>query len=245
MLTWENTWKEIEDSGVEVAVVPIGSTEQHGTNLPLASDSLITARVAERLADALDAYLTPLIPIGTSSEHLSFPGTLTLKTETLKAVISDIVDSLVKTGFKTIILVSTHGGNYVLWSDFIDQLDGKYPGVRVLTADLQHAWDEAYRTAGFTTPGMHADECEASLIASLRPDLVRPDPVDFPDPRERLKTKGIPVDHTGFPLDVRQASSSGALGEPSRGDRERGDLFWEVLLRLAVEDVGKQIGVKG
>ena len=241
MLTWENTWKDVEDFGVTVAVVPIGSTEQHGTNLPLASDSLATARVAEALAEELGAFLVPLIPIGTSPESLSFRGTVTLTHETLKAVITDIVDSLVKTGFKTIILVSLHGGNYVLWSDFIPQLDGKYPDVTVLVADLQPAWDEAYKAAGFTTPGMHADECEASLIASLRPDLVGPDPVDFPISKERLE--GARVDHTGFPLDVREVSPSGALGEPSKGSKEKGDLFWGVFLKLAVKDVKKQAGL--
>ena len=238
MLTWENTWKDIEDSGVTVAVVPIGSTEQHGTNLPLASDSLITAKVAEALAEGSGAYLVPLLPISTSPEHLSFRGTVTLTHETLKAVVTDIVDSLAKTGFKTIILVSLHGGNYVLWSDFVPQLDRKYPDVTVLVADLQHAWDEAYKAAGFTTPGMHADECEASLIASLRPDLVGPDPVDFPISKERLKDAR--VDHTGFPLDVREVSPFGALGEPSKGSKEKGDIFWRTFLKLALEDVKRQ-----
>lgn len=238
MLSWENTWKDIEDSGVTVAVVPIGSTEEHGTNLPLASDSLITTKVAEVLAEELEAYLVPLLPIGTSPECLSFRGTISLTHETLKAVITDIVDSLVKTGFKTIILVSLHGGNYVLWSDFIPQLDGKYPDVTVLVADLQPAWDEAYKAAGFTTPGMHADECEASLIASLRPDLVGPDPVDFPISKERLKDAR--VDHTGFPLDVREVSPFGALGEPSKGSKEKGDIFWRTFLKLALEDVKRQ-----
>jgi len=240
MLTWENTWKNIEDAGTTVAVVPIGSTEQHGTNLPLASDSLSTAEVAKVLAERLRAYLVPLLPIGTSPEHLSFRGTLTLTDETLKAVIINIVDSLVKTGFKTIIVVSMHGGNYILWSDFVSQLDTKYPDAKVLVADLHHAWTEASKAAGFTTAGMHADECEASLIASLRPDLVGPDPVDFPNPRERLE--GARVDRTGFPLDVREGSSSGALGEPSKGGKEKGDLFWSIFLKLAVEDVKRQAG---
>ncbi len=76
------------------------------------------------------------------------------------------------------------------------------------------------------------------LIASLRPDLVGPDPVDFPNPKERVE--GARVDHTGFPLDVREVSSSGALGEPSKSDKDKGDLFWSIFLTPAVEDVIRQ-----
>lgn len=240
MLTWENTWRDVEDSGTTVAVVPIGSTEQHGTNLPLASDSLSTSRLAEVLSQELGAYLVPIIPVGTSPEHLSFRGTVTLKHDTLQAVILDIVDSLVKTGFKAIIIVSMHGGNVILrtGSDFMTQLKREYPHTNVLVVSLQHAFDEACKIAGFTTDGMHADEAEASMIASLRPDLVGYNPIDFPNPRERLE--GASVDRFGFPLDVREVSPSGSLGEPSKGSREKGDLFWSSFLKLAVEDIRRK-----
>jgi len=231
MLTWENTWKDIEDSAASVAVVPVGSTEQHGTNLPLASDSLSTARLAEALAEQLDAYLVPLIPIGTSHEHLSFRGTVTLEHDTLKAVIRDIVDSLVRTGFQTIIVTTMHGGNLVLRpeSDFIPELDEEYPGARILVAYLQHAFEEAWMAAGFATFGTHADECEASMVASLQPELVGSNPTDFP------------VDSTDFPSDVRQLSPGGSLGEPSRGSGEKGDVFWRVLLEVAVADAKRRL----
>ena len=172
---------------------------------------------------------------------MSFRGTLTLTDDTLKAVVTDIVDSLVKTGFRTIIITSTHGGNYVLWSDFISQLDKTQPNATVLMANLQRAWDEAYKAAGFKTSGMHADECEASLIGSLRPDLIGSNPTDFPSPKDQLK--GVPIDRAGFPLDVREVSPSGALGEPSKGKREKGNLFWSVFLKRAVKDVKKQAGL--
>jgi len=243
MLTWENNWKDIEDARTTIAVVPIGSTEQHGTNLPLASDSLHTANLADALSRELGAYLVPLLPIGTSQEHLSFPGTVTLKHDTLKAVIVDIVDSLVKTGFRTIIIVSMHGGNVILrsGSDFIAQLDREFPGTTVVVAHLQHAFDEARKTAGFTTNGMHADECEASLLTSLRPDLVGPTPVDFPNPKERLKDAR--TDNFGFPLDVREVSPFGSLGEPSKGSTEKGDIFWKVFIEAAVENIKRQAGL--
>ena len=235
---WENTWKDIEDSGTTVAVVSIGSTEQHGTNLPLASDSLATSRVAEVLAEGLGAYMVPLFPVSISPEHLSFRGTVTLTEGTLKALVSDVIDSLVRTGFTTIIVISMHGGNYVLWEGFVQSLDNEYSNATIIVADLGHAWKEACQAAGFSTEGMHADETEASIITSLHPELVGPNPMDFPNPRDQLKDARL--DHTGFPLDVREVSRFGSLGEPSKGSREKGDIFWDSFLKLVVEDVRKQ-----
>ena len=134
MFTWKNAWKEIEDAQVKTAVVTIGSTEQHGTNLPLSTDTLIAESLAVMIAEELDAYLTPPIPIGQSGMWLEYPGSLSLSAETLKAVIADLVESLVKTGFTTILFVSIHGANEVVYRGFPETLQETYPGVRIFTA---------------------------------------------------------------------------------------------------------------
>ena len=239
MFTWENTWKEIEDAGVSVAVLPIGATEQHGTSLPLLTDTLLAERVAEAVAEDLGAYLLPALPVGTSATHLSFPGTLTLRHETLAAVITDIVGSLVATGFKTVVLVSMHYGNYAVWSNLPRQLEAAHPGLRVAVLDPHPIWGEASHAAGISADEMHSGECEASIMLSLRPDLVRPGAVDFPEPHGHLG--GVKVTQTGFPEDVRQVSPMGALGEPSKGGKEKGDRFWQAFLPLAVEDIRRRV----
>lgn len=242
MFTWENTWKDLADAGTKIAVLPIGATEQHGTNLPLGADTLITTHVAEAIAEKFDGYLVPTIPVGTSETHLSFPGTLTLQHQTLAAVISDLVDSLARTGFTTVIIVSMHYGNYVVWSEFIDGLGYRYPGLTLVVMEPRQAWEEAAAAAGISTEELHAGEGEASLVASLRPDLVGPSPTDFPHPRRHVR-KG-PVTETGFPQDVRQVSPMGALGEPSLGSREKGERFWEVFLARVIADLRDDVGVE-
>lgn len=92
-----------------------------------------------------------------------------------------------------------------------------------------------------TIAATRAHECEASMIASLRPDLVGPKATDFPNPKDHLQ--GARVDHTGFPVDVREVSPSGALGEPSKASKEKGDRFWRVFFKRAVEDVRMQAGL--
>ena len=231
MLTCENTWKDIEDSGVETAVVPIGSTEQHGNNLPLATDCLLTEPVAAAIAGRLGAYLLPQIPIGQSEEWLAYPGSLSFSADTMRAVIADIVDSLARTGFTTIVFVSVHGGNDVIWSGYVEQLEDKHPDVTVTYADLDRAFEEATRTAGVPDAN-HADEAEASMIASIRPDLIGPDPVDCPVP---------PGGYPDGP--VREISPSGSLGEPSKGSKAKGDRIWETLRRVAVDDIVQRLNV--
>ncbi len=242
MLTSENTWRDVERSRATIAVLPVGATEQHGTNLPLSTDTLIVDRIAAAVAEAFDAYLLPTLPVGASATHLSFPGTLSLRHETLASVIRDLVDSLVRTGFSTVILLSWHGGNYVVFDPaFHEELRLRHPGLRVIVPHNVPARNEAVQAAGFTTDEWHAGEREASQVASLRPDLVGPEPTDAPDFRERIV--GVPVTtETGFPQDVRRVSPMGSLGEPSKGSAEKGNRFWEAYLPGLIESLRKEIG---
>lgn len=238
MFTWENTWKDLEAARVRTAVVPIGSTEQHGTHLPLATDTLITEKIAKTIATELNAYLTPTIPIGQAAMWLEYPGTLSFSPDTMRAVIADLVASLVKTGFTTIIFISVHGANEAVYRGFPEELQKKYPGVTIFTAGytlwVRETWMTIWRTA-LERAGLpelvHADEAETSLILSLRPELVRPSRGDCPLPKERY-----PKDKT-----MRQTYPSGSMGEPSKASKEKGDRLWKELLRLIIADVKRQL----
>lgn len=241
MFTWENTWQEIEEGQVRTAVVTVGSTEQHGTHLPLSTDTLIAERFARAVAEWLGAYLTPSIPIGQSEDWLDFPGTLSVTAATMKAIITDIVDSLVATGFTTIIFVSIHGANVVVYQGFPESLQEKYPGVRILTAGYPFwvrenwatIWRDALEHTGVAEMN-HADEAETSLILSLRPDLVGDHPTDCPLPEDKWPA-----------ISKRQVYPSGSMGYPSKACREKGDRLWAELLRLAMEDLERQMGLTG
>lgn len=238
MFTWENTWKEIEDAKTRIAVAPIGSTEQHGVNMPLSTDTLITDRIARAVAVELNAYLVPTIPIGQSQMWLEYPGTLSFSEDTMKAIIADIVDSLVKTGFTTIIFLSIHGANEAVYRGYPEELSKRYPNVRVFTAGytiwIRESWMQIWRKA-LEHAGLpelnHADEAEGSLILSIRPDLVGQNPIDGPLPLNKY-----PKDKT-----LRQTYPSGSMGHPSKATKEKGDRLWRELLRLVLEDVKRQL----
>ena len=200
-------------------MVTIGSTEQHGTHLPLSTDTLIAEKFAQVVAEKLNAYLTPSIPIGQSHMWLEYPGSLSVSAATMEAVITDITDSLVKTGFTTILFVSIHGANEVVYRGFPESLQQKHPGIRILTIGFPTwvrenwatIWRAALQTAGL--PAMiHADEAETSLILALWPDLVGPHPTDQPLPDDQY-----PPGKT-----MRQVYPFGSMGYGSRATKEKG-----------------------
>src|SRR3954451_24695386 len=93
-------------SGMTTAVVALGAQEQHGKHLPMATDSIWGAYLADAVARKLgNALVAPVVSVGFSPEHMSFKGTITLKAETWGAVVDDYLSSLEHHGFTTIVLI--------------------------------------------------------------------------------------------------------------------------------------------
>lgn len=114
MLT-EMTWPEVKEALKEtnVVIIPVGSIEQHGLHLPLETDYIQAVELAKRIAEKAGALVAPVILCGHSQHHMGFPGTISLKPETLVQVIFEACQSLGRHGFNKIVLLSTHGGNDV------------------------------------------------------------------------------------------------------------------------------------
>src|SRR5262249_1829381 len=136
-----------------LAVLPVGSFEQHGGHLPLATDTIVASAIARAVADAHNLLLLPPVTVSCSQEHAGWPGTVSLRAVTLAAVITDIADSLRHAGVGQLVVVNGHGGNYVL-SNIVQEANvgqrrmALYPG--------RHDW-EAARTAAGLTSSSHAD----------------------------------------------------------------------------------------
>ncbi len=94
-------------------VVPFDAVEQHGPHLPLDTDALLGDRLGLLLAERLNALCAPTVRIGCSQHHLAFAGTISLKPETLKMIVRDVVESLAQHGFPRIILFM--GGTNGRW----------------------------------------------------------------------------------------------------------------------------------
>ncbi|WP_236792571.1 creatininase family protein [Amycolatopsis sp. GM8] len=214
------TTAEIAESEARVAVLPVGSFEQHGAFLPLATDTIIAGTLATELAAAYPVRVLPPITISCSHEHAAWPGTVSISARTLYSVITDIADSLRQGGIRRLVLINGHGGNYVL-ANVVQESRGAmalFPGLA--------EWDEARAAAGLETSSetdMHAGELETSILLHAHPKLVRPgfetaDSVH--DDRRHLLTTGL----EGY-------TSSGVLGRPSLASARKGADVLAALVR--------------
>jgi len=203
-------------SGVarQVAVLPIGSFEQHGPFLPLATDTLVACAIAREVAAAYPVHLLPPVAISCSHEHAAWPGTVSISSVTLHAVVRDIADSLRGSGVDTLVLINAHGGNYVL-GHVVQESAGS--GTRMALFPAMEDWDAARERAGVQTSllsDMHAGEIETSILLHAHPEFVKAgyETSDFlADDRRHLLTLGMSA-----------YTESGVIGRPSMACAEKG-----------------------
>ena len=209
-----STTTEEEARAAGVALLPIGSFEQHGPYLPLSTDTVIACTITDALAGAYPVLRLPPIPISCSHEHQGWPGTVSISALTLYAVIRDIADSLRKSGISRLVLVNGHGGNYVL-GNVVQEAAGN--GHRMALFPGLADWETAHARAGLATSlwsDMHAGELETSILLHAHPGLVRPgyeNGDELGDDRPHLLTLGM-----------RAYTESGVIGRPSLATARKG-----------------------
>ncbi|MDF0595323.1 creatininase family protein [Psychromarinibacter halotolerans] len=162
-----------------VALLPIATVEQHGPHLPVGVDSMINAGIVSRamakLKDAGDTQTVvtlPMMPFGKSTEHLSYPGTLTLDWDTVAKVWFQLGECVRRTGCRRIILFNSHGGQVALSQIVARDLRAKL-GMMAVAATWFHITpvDDLF-SAEEEKHGYHGGEIETSAMLALHPDLV-------------------------------------------------------------------------
>ncbi|MGI9627549.1 MAG: creatininase family protein [Longimicrobiales bacterium] len=185
---WELSWPQVElalDQGFRRVIFALGATEQHGPHLPLTVDTAIGTDLCLRVAHELGQTLVaPTVHVGCSEHHMHFPGTLSVRAETLEAVVTDYVTSLTRHGFTEILIVPSHGGNFRPLEDMLPRLVATAKeGVAERSARVQAftelvtlmtTWRQAIDDAGgkASNVGGHADIAESSIMLTLTPHLV-------------------------------------------------------------------------
>jgi len=235
------TWPEVKserEAGRDTVVVAFGATEQHGPHMPLATDALLGDHMARAVAEELDAFVAPTVRVGCSEHHLDFPGTLSLSEATFRAIVADIVRSLERGGFRRVVLLPTHGGNFTPLAGAVAELEGSVSiEVRALT-DLGALFAIAQRASEeYGVPlgdgGLHAGEWETSMLMAIRPDLVRGErfePGYTGDPQAAIAAM--------FEGGVSSISANGIVGDPARASAEHGELYWREALSIVSAQIG-------
>src|SRR3954471_24054891 len=194
-------WPDIAGSAPArwIAVLPLAATEQHGPHLPLGTDVMIAeaylARVRELMPQGLPATFLPVQPVGISTEHLSYPGTLTLPTDTALQTWRALGAGVARAGVRKLVMVTSHGGNSAAMSLVAQDIRAEHGLLAVATGWTRLSAPEQWFSAEEVRHGVHGGAIETSIMLARYPQLVRKDAVaDF-------RSAGIAMDR-----DYRQLS---------------------------------------
>ena len=228
------SWREVEEylSRSQLVLIPVGSTEQHGPNGLIGTDAICAETIAREAGQRLGALVAPTVSYGMSLHHMVFPGTVSLRPETLIAVIHDLVTSLFAHGFREFLFVNGHGGNTASGAAAMSGLAEEFPDARM-------RWVSWWLDSGVAACGQrlfgdrngsHASPSEISVSMVAHPDAVRP--LDGPLDVEICRPRGIPGSRA-----FRTLYPDGRIGsDPSLARRQHG----EALLEVAVDAVCRE-----
>jgi creatinine amidohydrolase len=220
----------------DTAIVPVGSTEQHGPHGPLLTDALVPTEVARRVAPDVGAVVAPTINYGLSYPHIGFTGLVHVRIPTFMAFVEDVVAGLAAIGFRRIVLLNGHYDNtYALAYACANVADRLPEGTRAFPINY---WDgiTAEEAAEFfgATSGLHANRGETSAVLAINPALVDMDAANAEMP-PFPEVGNAPAVHTAFffsaPGSVHRATQSGTWGDAREATPEFGERYLQAVTR--------------
>jgi creatinine amidohydrolase len=235
----EMTTTEVRDAiaaGKTIVLLFNGSTEQTGPHVVLGKHNFKARYLGERMARELgNALVAPVMPFApTSGELMKFPGTIDLSPETFSRVNEEVTASLVKAGFKYVILLGDHGGNQDPLKALAPKLDVRYrpQGVRVFFSGDSYAKAdaevEAYLKARAFPPSNHGGVADTSEVWAVGAAYVRPERIAMGDPVNR-DSRGALIGPTGVE------------GDPRRSSVALGRIFNDIKVKDGVDEIRRLI----
>lgn len=229
MLVEEMTMSEFEE-GLKIcrtAYIPFGSVEEHGSHLPLSTDTIEAYEVGKRAAERIPLFVAPPVHYGSCRSTARHPGTISISTGTLKALLKDIVRSLHAQGMRNFIALTGHGGgaHRMALQDAGEELIAEIAEINMAVVTEYDLAKEAGAHLIETPGDSHAGEIETSRIMHSHPHLV----------------KGVGVsEYPSFPTGilVRDKQSfwpGGVWGDPTKATAEKGRMLESVVADKVVE----------
>ncbi|WP_025293260.1 creatininase family protein [Sphingomonas sanxanigenens] len=225
-------WQDFRDidSARAVAVMPVAAIEQHGPHLPVSVDSDLNAGIVAAAAPLVAAdvpvYLLPQLPVGKSNEHGAYPGTLSIGAATLIALWTDVADSVVRAGFRKLLIFNSHGGQPQLVDVVVRDLRVRHAILAVAASSYALGLPEGLFDRDEERHGIHAGDIETSMMMHLRPEVVKAEKMEnFPSAGATIER-----DHQVLRLEggvgmgwmTQDVNPSGAVGDPRPATAAKG-----------------------
>jgi len=236
-LTWPEAEKRFEE--VDVAILPVGSIEQHGPHLPLDSDAFdaeyLAHKVAETCSDPKPLVL-PLIPYGVSYHHEGFSGTISISPDTLSQLVYEIGMGSARQGITKLVIINGHGGNSPALN-FAAQMINR--DAHIFTCvDTGETSDPDVDALAETPNDVHAGEIETSTTLAVRPNQVRMEKARTFIPQFSSRYLNFTSKRrVNWYAHTARISPEGVLGDPAKASRDKGKRIWDLMIRNLVEFV--------
>jgi creatinine amidohydrolase len=243
------SWQEVEemDRGNTTILIPLGSTEQEGTHLPLGVDTFVAENLANEVAKETEALVGPSLPLGYSEWFLEFSGTISLKLETVTQVLREYTSCLIHHGFRKLIFINAHAGN----STAVDVIARECTMSQSARIAMVEIWKIANSMAQ-EIPDLkentfkHAGEIMTSVMLYLQPDTVtmeraRVEYVKSAHGPFKAKSSLGPAEFKGIEIRVyegaKKLTESGIMGDPLSATAEKGEALFNALKSYLIEIV--------
>jgi creatinine amidohydrolase len=214
----------------KVVIIPCGSVEEHGSHLPLCTDSLQAEHVALQVAQKADCLVAPTLRYGVCNSTRNFPGTITITFDSLRSIMTDILEDFIRNGFKRLLIITGHAGRSHMTAIKLaaktivtnHKNEEKRPRI-IVCSDYDFAFD--LRDKEFDERDSHAGTIETSRVMAIRSDLIRSKGErNYP---KLPKFEIVPDPERYFP--------SGVMGDPSKASIRKGERINEYVIEQVVK----------
>jgi creatinine amidohydrolase len=241
----EMSWTDVRDylKTSDMVIIPIASTEQHGPHLPLGTDYYEATGISKLISSRTGVLMAPVVLAGYSEYHSGFPGTLSLKPETMEQVLFETAEMLIRYGFRRFMFFNYHGGNRTAESNVIHRINHTTEAIAVTIGYGSPIQKGRYQGKD-EVADEHAGIGETSLMLYLRPELVKMERAEKPKPIYSKKLQALWMlsqqnpdlqmvfnSLRGTPVETKKGGASHELynngiwsfSDPKKATKERGE----------------------